>query len=667
MRVTYNWLKQFLPDLHASPEKVAETLTFIGFEMERFEKIGSDWAYDVDVTSNRPDCLSVLGLARELSAALGVPLKTADASPRFSEICTTELTSVEVVDTELCPHYSAHLILGVEVKPSPQWLVNALSAIGVRPVNNVVDATNFVTMELGQPLHAFDFDRLYERRIVVRRAKSGEEIRAIDGRIYTLKENMLVIADAKFPVAIAGVMGGKDTEVTEQTRNILLESALFEPVSIRRTSKALNLVTAASYRFSRGVDPEMVVAAARRAAQLILQIAGGSLAKDPIDIRFHRRKKNIVSMRFSRIKKIMGIHIPPEEAVETLKSLGFSVVERDDDKVTVEVPSWRGDVEREIDLIEEVARIHGFGDVPFVETTVATVRLPRKLRLERRIRNIITACGFLEAMSDVFVEQDELAVFAPFGGQPVCVRNPIRADSPNLRASLIPTLLSALRHNQHYANSSPDLFELSSVFCQNDGEISEVKSLCAISCHSFERVKGVLDEVCRRLHIAVQTVPEDVKILEKGASGVLKLGKERVGICGMLSNALREKADIREAVYLFEVNADALIEAARETVPFQPLPHHPTIQRDIAVIVDENLLWRDAQNAIHDLQIKRLADFRLFDVYRGQQVPKGKKSFAIRLLFSQEEGMLTGEQVDEMVGRVVAELERRFGAKLRGK
>ncbi|RKY13118.1 MAG: phenylalanine--tRNA ligase subunit beta, partial [Planctomycetota bacterium] len=537
MRVTYNWLKQFLPDLHASPEKVAEILTFIGFEVERFEKIGSDWAYDVDVTSNRPDCLSALGLARELGAAVKVPLKTVEVSPPFSDTHTTELTSVEVVDTELCPHYSAHLILGVEVKPSPKWLIDALSAIGVRPVNNVVDATNFVTMELGQPLHAFDFDHLYERRIVVRPAKSGEEIRAIDGRIYTLNENMLVIADAKFPVAIAGVMGGKDTEVTEQTRNILLESALFEPVNIRRTSKALNLVTAASYRFSRGVDPEMVVPAARRAAQLILQIAGGSLAKDPINIRHHPPKRTTVSMRFPRIEKIMGIHIPPEEAIETLMFLGFAVVERDDNKVTVEVPSWRGDVEREIDLIEEVARIHGFGDVPFVETTVATVRLPRKLRLERRIRDIMAACGFLEAMSDVFVEQNESGLFAPFGGQPVSVRNPIRADSPNLRASLIPTLLSTLRHNQHHANSSPDLFELSSVFCRHDGETFETRSLCAISCHSFERVKGVLEEVCRRLHITVQTMPEDVKILEKGASGVLKLGKKRVGICGMLSDA----------------------------------------------------------------------------------------------------------------------------------
>jgi len=667
MRVTYNWLKRFLPALDVSADKLADTLTFIGLEVEKVEDLGGDWAFEVDVTSNRPDCLSALGVAREVAAALRLPLQLPKANPPFSGPKTRELTDVIVLEPQLCPRYSAHLILGVEIAPSPQWLVEALVSVGIRPVNNVVDATNFVTMELGQPLHAFDFDRLYERRIVVRRAEEGEEILAIDGRIYPLDKEMLLIADARFPAAIAGVMGGKETEVTEKTRNVLLESALFEPLNIRKTSKKLGLVTAASYRFSRGVDPEMVVFAARRAAQLILQLAGGTLATEPIDVREHTTQQKTVSMRFGRIKTIMGVEIAQEEALQTLKHLGFEVVEQTEEKLTVRVPSWRSDIEREIDLIEEVARIHGFEDIHFVKIPFVPVRLPKPQRIARQIREIMAACGFLEAMSDVFVKEEELSRFCPFGGEAVRVRNPVRADMPILRSSLIPTLLAALHHNQNYASASPDLFELSTVFYQMEGNFKEVQSLCALSCHTFRRVKGALEEVARRLGVKIETEPEDVAILEPGAGGVVKLAGRKIGICGMLKESLREAVDLRESVYLFEVDASAFIESARLVPRFRPLPRLPTIQRDIAVIVDKNLLWRDVASAIQSLGIEPLFEARLFDVYFGKPVPEGKKSMAIRLLFGQEERPLSGREVDEMVNRVVAELERRFSAKLRGK
>lgn len=667
MRITYSWLKRFLPELDLSPEQLARTLTFIGLEVEKFENIEDDWAFEVDVTSNRPDCLSALGIAREVAAALRLNLVLPEPAPPFNGPETSELTDVVVLEPRLCPRYSAHLILDVRIGPSPEWLAKSLEAVGIRPVNNVVDATNYVTMELGQPLHAFDFDRLYERRIVVRRARAGEEIRAIDGRIYPLDEDTLLIADAKFPAAIAGVMGGKDTEVTETTQNVLLESALFNPISVRRTSKKLNLVTAASYRFSRGVDPETVILAARRAAEIILQIAGGNLAKNPIDIRHTSETKKSISMRFSRIKKLMGVDIPKDEALQTLKHLGFEVVEEREEAVTVLVPTYRLDIEREVDLIEEVARIHGFEDVGFVEIPFVPVRLPKEQSLARRIREIMVASGFLEAMSDVFVGKDELSCFSLSGGERIKVRNPVRAETPFLRSSLIPTLLLALRHNQHHASSSPDLFELSTVFYSKGKTLRETHSLCAITCCSFERVKGTLDEIAQRLNIAFEVDPSNVDVLEPNAAGILRLNNQTVGVCGMLKESIREEFDLREPVYLFEVDADAIIKAATETPIFKPIPRLPTILRDIAVVVDKNLLWRDVQTTIKALKIKPLTEVRLFDVYQGKPIPKGKKSLAIRLFFRQEEKMLSGEEVEEMVRRVVAELEHRFSAKLRGK
>jgi len=456
MKVSYRWLKKFLPALDAPPETVAHTLTFLGLEVEKVEPLDDDFIFDVEVTTNRPDCLSILGVARELSAKLDIPLVLPEVKMSLSEKVNSDFTSVEVEEPELCPRYIARLILGVEVKESPEWMKKSLLGIGVRPVNNVVDATNYVGMELGEPLHAFDLDKLIERRIVVRCAKEGEEIRAIDGRIYPLKEDMLVIADGKFPVAIAGVMGGKDTEVTEETKNILLEAAYFDPVSVRRTSKRLSLITAASFRFSRGVDHDIIPLASDYAASLIQQLAGGEVLDRPIDVAEGGFEPRKMSMRFARIKTVMGIEILPEEAEKTLNALGFRTLERNDERIIVEVPPRRKDVEEEVHLIEEVARIHGFDDIPIVPQPVAVTELVREQEVLRCVRSFVSAAGFYEVMSDVFVSADGVLSRYSFITEtpPLKVRNPLRADEPALRKSLVPNLLKIYSSPAEAPNSS---------------------------------------------------------------------------------------------------------------------------------------------------------------------------------------------------------------------
>lgn len=674
MKVSYNWLKKFLPELNLLPERVADTLTFLGLEVEQFETVDDDTVFDIEVTTNRPDCLSVVGVARELSAKLRIPLKLPEVGLKVSGKANSDFTSVEIAEPELCQRYIARLILGVKVSESPEWLKKALMAIGMRPVNNIVDATNYVAMELGEPLHAFDFDRLFERRIVVRRAKEGEEIRAIDGRIYPLKGDMLVIADGKSPVAIAGVMGSRDTEVTERTKNILLEAAYFEPVNIRRTSRRLSLVTAASYRFSRGVDYNIIPFVSDYATSLIQRLAGGDVLDNPIDISLSGWKPRRMSMRFSRIKTVMGIEIPPDEAERTLNALGFKTVERGSESITVEVPFRRNDVEEEVHLIEEVARIHGFEDIPTVQQTVALAHLTEEQEILRDIRSFIAAAGFYEVMSDVFTPAEGVLNTYSFisDAEPLKVRNPLRADEPALRKSLLPNLLKIYSYNQDYAGRSPELFEVSKVFISRSGELPyEPYLLALLTPKGYERAKGVVEALFERLGLDASFTEKKTEIFLDVCSAAIFIQRPAqeskwIGVIGMLNPDIKETSGIKASLFAVELDVTAIAPFVETVHRYRPIPKTPEVLRDIAIVVEEDVLWRQIESEIRSCYVPNLRSVTLFDTYRGRQIPKGKKSLAIRLHFYDPERTLQSKEVDEAVAKLIDRLRDRFSALLRG-
>jgi len=696
MKVSYNWLKEFLPDLKISPKEVADILTFLGLEVELIEPFEDDTIFDVEVTTNRPDCLSILGVARELSTKLRIPLKIPEVRVEESKKATSDLTSVTIEVPDLCPRYMARLVFGVKVAESPEWLKKALQGIGVRPVNNVVDVTNYVAMELGEPLHAFDFDELFEHRIVVRLARPGEEIRAIDGRIYPLKEDTLVIADGKFPVAIAGVIGGKDTEVTDRTKNILLESGFFDPISVRRTSKSLSLTTAASYRFSRGVDYDIIPIASLRAAALIKEVAGGKILSSPIDEKLISPTPRKMSLRFHRIKTILGFDISPDEAEQTLNLLGFSTIERTPQEITVDIPARRADVEEEVHLIEEVGRIHGFENIPLVELPVVATKTSDEYEVLKRIREILWASGFCEVMSDVFVKDEGLINGFSFlsDAPPIFLRNPLRADEPCLRKSLIPALLKIYAYNQDYAGKNPELFEISKVFINKDGELPYepyvlaivtslgYENLRSIILHSllrkhnprqatplgYERLRGVIDTLFERLGISVEIKVAEVPIFapECSAKILLSADKKELGIIGVLRNDIKEEIGVRDPLFVAEINLSEILPLVSLIHRFHPIPKTPEVLRDIAVVVDEEILWGDIKTLILNSKTPNLRSVELFDIYRGKQIPQKKKSLAIRLHFLDPERTLRSEEVDKAVTVLIEKIKKQTGALVRG-
>ncbi len=466
MKTSYNWLKDYCGfDLPA--HELAARMSHAGVAMENYEPIGGDWRIEAEVKSNRPDCLSHVGIAREIAAVTGAPFRrpevelTEDAGRKVADACT-----VEVSAPKLCPHYTARAIAGVRVGPSPQWLQDRLTVCGLRPVNNVVDATNFVMLECGQPLHAFDLARVGGRRIIVRQAQAGETITTIDGDEHELKGTECVIADAERPVALAGVMGGLDSEISDATTDVLIEAARFEPRSIRRTSRAHQLSSDSSYRFERGVDPEITDWASRRVCALIVELAGGQVLEGAFDIRADETHTPEVTLRLKRLKLVLGIEVPREEVDRIFAGLQMETVRSDAGSVTVRVPSWRGDVGREIDLIEEIARVYGYDKI--AETTEMPVRglVPDAAEMAgRRARHSLAGQGFCEVMNYSLVAATPLQLAQPWTkAEPIGVRNPTNAERTHLRLTNMANLLSVKCFNAAHGSPQVDLFEMGRVF-----------------------------------------------------------------------------------------------------------------------------------------------------------------------------------------------------------
>jgi len=667
LNLSYNWLKEYV-DFELSPEALAEKLTFIGLEVERVSPVGDDWSIELEITSNRPDCLSILGIAREVAVSnrTEVSLPEYSVTPTGEE--TSKFTSVEIPDPDLCPRYTAQVIRGVEVGESPDWLKNRLEAIGIRPVNNVVDVTNYVTMELGQPLHAFDYDNLAQNRIVVRRSKGGESITAINGKSYVLSDEMLAICDANEPVAIAGVMGGLFSEVKNRTKNILLESAYFNPVSVRKTSRSLLLESAASYRFERGVDPEFVLPASLRAARLILEVAGGELAPNPVDVNCQKIQYGSASLRFSRIPRIIGYEVEPERVSEILSLLGLEIKEKNKESLSVNIPPRRSDISREIDLVEEVLRHEGIEKIQTTDVKVSDVRHDPKQEFLIRLRNLMQGFGFFELLTDSFVADNEMSATCFFEAKnSLKVMNSVTAEKPSLRRSLLPNMLEAYRSGLNAGEHEVGMFEASVVYLPREEKLPTEKHALTFLCPGcYMEAKGIIEallDAVRAKDISFDKF-EHTFFASDQAATIIAEGKN-FGYLGTVSREVLEKFDIDKECAACELDIDFLYSLSRDRISFKPISRYPKVLRDMAVVVNEDVLWEHLKKNIQSSEIPYLNKIAFFDMYKGKQMGDGKKSIAFSLEFQSPERTLTGEEADNYVSKIVEHLSSNLGAVLR--
>jgi phenylalanyl-tRNA synthetase beta chain len=658
-----------------------------------FKELGlKDVMYEIGLTPNRADCLSVVGVAREVSAMVDAPLQLPEPVIDESDTISGEKTSVVIEDADLCPRYAARLIENVKIGPSPEWLVRRLEAVGMRSINNVVDITNFVMMELGQPLHAFDFNLLRDKRIVVRRAGDGDKFTTLDDQERTLMASDLVICDGVGPVALAGVMGGLNSEVQDDTKDILLESAYFNPVAIRRTSKRLGLHTESSHRFERGTDVDMVLLALDRAAALIAELADGSVARDVVDVYPEELNRRIVTITASRTSQILGLDVDADDIRNKLNAIGLKcdlLVDRRDGAVSVEIPNFRPDLEREIDLVEEVARLVGYDQIPVTMpvSNLTCQQLPDHLFLERRIRDCMAQMGYAEVINYSFFNADcltKLRIAADdVRRQNVQVLNPLNEEQGSMRTTLVPSLLETASRNLAYRCEDLALFELRPVFQPVDGTELPRESLrlSAFLCGrrepqgwaqsssetDFFDMKGVVEQLLAHLRISNVTwqVEHDELFYHPGKSCALYHGDRLLGTLGELHPEVTHSFDLGQSAILCDLDVEALIELSDATIQFKPLSRFPDVQRDSAFLIDADVSAQQVFAVLDHVKLKDLESIELFDVYCGEGVPDGKKSLAIRACYRALDRTLTDELIQNMHGKLIRAMERELGAALR--
>ena len=669
MRVPVDWLRDYC-DADWDVARVAEALTMAGLEVEEIEGDGDRLAIVTEVTSNRPDLLSIVGVARELSALSGRRLKmpTVRLSGRAADVGTAASVTNEAPD--LCPRYTARVIEDVAVGPSPPWLVRRLESAGLRSINNVVDVTNYVLYEIGQPLHAFDLEKLRGGRIVVRRGRPGERMTAIDGTRCALDDSMLVIADESRAVAIAGVMGGLDTEIGDGTTRVLLESACFDPLSVRATGRRLGLASDSSFRFERGVDPERIEWASRRAAQLIAELAGGRVLKGVIDDCHLSAERRVVPLRRKRVARILGYDIPRRREIQILARLGFRLVAKDREKIEVEVPSYRAEVEREIDLIEELARVEGYDKVPHVtQMRVALGGEPEVERVRRFIAGRLVESGFCETVTFSFVQPrtTERCSVWPADGT-VLVPKAFNANENALRRTLIPSLAAVKALNLRRGVSEVRLFETARVFLPSRGEKlpHEKRCLAMLDDKGLRSLRGVLEDVLCGIAVAASARPADFDVFEKGCALAFRDDAETlVGVAGLLRDDLCEANGFRQAPAAAEFDLDYLCVRARLIPRYAPVPRLPGVSRDLALVLERGVPWADVAGTIRAADEPLLQGIEFVSEYAGEQLAPHEKSMAVRLLFRHPDRTLRAEEVSEAQGRLFCALAEKLGARLR--
>ncbi|MBS0202214.1 MAG: phenylalanine--tRNA ligase subunit beta [Planctomycetes bacterium] len=679
MLVSWDWLKQYV-GLDVSAEVFADRLTMTGLNLEECHDVAGDTCIDFEVTSNRPDCLGHLGIAREAAVVYDKPLKVPAAAPRTGSTAVGPVTSVVNECPDLCAQYHARVIRGVKVGPSPAWLQRRLQTVGIASINNIVDITNYVLMECGQPLHAFDMDKLHGQRIVVRRAKAGEKLQAIDHKEYVLAPDMCVIADADHPVALAGVMGGAETEITAATKNVLIEAALFAPLSIRNTSRRLKLHSDSSYRFERALDPHGPDWASRRCCELILELAGGELLEGSVFAGTRPPEEcPPITLRFAQIQRILGMEIPNDEAVRILTALGLTLVGSAAasysaaETVTFVPPSNRRDLSREIDLIEEVARIHGYDQLPAdVNVPLCLSHKSHRDRVVDRVRSTLTGAGFYEAITVSLVSEREHGLFQPRGEvTPLAIDHSDFRETSLLRQTLVPSLLGSRRANERRGTFGAQLFEIAGVHLSADKTLphtqSEPTMVSFVSGKSFAEIKGVVQELAARVNPSAQIVvrPSSIPQFTEGRGAEVLLNGQFWGWLGELDRSVAGQLDLRDPVTVAELELSVL-ESVADLVPkFKPLPTYQSSSRDLNFVLDDPVTWSELESVARGAAGPLLEAIGFGGQYRGKQIPEGKKSYLVTLMYRSPERTLTSEEVEAAQQSVIVACQAQLGATLR--
>ncbi len=694
MKIVYNWLKDFV-DLKAPAAEVASRLALSGTNIAGVENGPHGPVIETDLTSNRPDCLGHYGISREIAAVFRLPLKPLASKPAENGAKTAEAVSVEIQSPELCGRFTARVIRGVKIQPSPPWLRERLEAAGVSSINNVVDATNYVMLELAHPLHAFDCDKVRGPRVLVRRSGAQEKIRTLDGIERALPPGVCLVCDGdgSRPVGIAGIMGGAETEISFSTKNILIECAWFDPLSVRRSSRALKLFTDASTRFGRGADPEMAEFASRRCAELILQLAGGELLAGVVDVYPGKRAPKKLTLRRSEILRIVGADVPDKEVEAILSALGFAPIRTDVNRGSADSllavwectqPPWRADVDREIDLVEEVARVHGLDNFPprFPVSRRAARQLPHA-EAEERLRERLAGLGYREILTIPHVAEERNELFRPADAAPARLANPLSEEAGVLRSTGIVTAAAALEWNLNHGQRNARLFEICRHYRLAAGQPVETpvlvvaatgeaqeKSVAAeepARAFSFSDLKGDLDAV-GALAGRFRWQPGGADWLHPARCGRLFLHAEELGVAGSLARRVAERLKLRQEVFLAEIRLDPVYAAMQQrpaSLRFDPLPRFPAVERDFSLLLADGTNFSDVAAAIRSLGIAEIASIEAVDLYRGKNVPAGKYSLLVRVVFQSAAGTFTDAQIADFSARIVAALESQLGAHLR--
>jgi len=648
-----------------------------------------DVIFDLDLTPNRPDCLSVVGIAREITALTDEPLRLLPIHYEELENSIDSFTSVDIADSDLCPRYCASLITGIKIASSPNWLQQRLNSHGMRPINNVVDITNYVMLEYGQPLHAFDYHKLGGGRIIVRRARNGETITTLDGSERALKPDILVIADKEKAVAVAGIMGGLDSEVTDKTDTILLESANFDQAAIRRGCSHLQVQSEASIRFDKGLNSELPLIPLKRATQLLLELAGGRAASGIIDVYPGKAELKTLLLSTREVKRLSSLKINIDAILKVLNSLGFECKKGDSgSSISVLVPYWRSDIKCSADLVEDIVRIIGYEKIPMTRLASPLPQQKSKLsppaqpsNLREKLRSVLTGCGFHEILTYSLVSLEKLhrLSFNPDSKiQALKVANPMTREQEYLRTSLRADLLATLAHNQKFEPAGIRLFEIGKVFLPRGEDLPEEKEmLCAVlsgpraelswrikdEALDFFDAKGVVVTILNRLGLKASFNIGDDENLYPGKRADIIVQDEKVGITGEVHPRVLQTFELSNTGYLIEIHLAKLSSMITWDKEYKPIPRFPNVPRDIALVVDEQVSYRTVENIVGSFPL--VMQVTLFDLYRGKQIPEGKKSFAIRIVYQSPGRTLTDEEVDRTQEQMLAILHQELGATLR--
>ena len=689
MKVPLSWVREFV-DVKASAEEIGTLMGVRGLALEGLERHGDDVVMDFDVTANRPDLLSVLGIAREIATAYQLPLRS--GSDGFSHRRSAadedavalqtwqpdQSIPITIEDPELCGRYVG-ATANVTIGPSPQWMQDRLMLCGVRPISSIVDITNYVMLELGQPMHAFDYDKMRGGKIVVRRARPGEKMTTLDGKARTLSADMLVIADADNAEDIGGVMGGANSEITNRTTRVVFEAAYFAPAQIRSTSKALGLKTEASTRFERGMDRTAPPRAITRALDLVEKIGAGRATGAITDVYPKPHQRKVIHLERQRIGRLLGMDVPDDAVMRILAALGFQVRMAGDGWDAI-IPSWRVDVHRQVDLIEEVGRHHGFEHLPTTFPAVEQAPPPSDPRIarDRRVRTALLGMGLSESITFAFIDAGAAAPYLD-GHPAIAIANPLSEKFTVMRPSLLPGLVDAVSHNRRHGRADVRLFEIGTRFSprgETRGAGFAWTGLATADHWSGERravtffdIKGVVEQLCELMLGTAKAVPYTFAEIERpylvtGRAASVEVNGTVIGVFGQLAPAIADARGLpADEVYVGEIDLDRLTAASpRETLRTAPLPRYPSVVRDVSILVADTLSAATVRGTIRSAAPDTLIEVREFDRYQGKGVPDGKISLSFRLTFQSLERTLTDEEVQAAMQRIIDALTRELQA-----